>query len=110
MLFQEFYGQPQIAQPAIRTAAEYVETHWAKLSPKFREKYNLLRTARRLPPIPDPEVDLYERPTPAKAPQFPWERYLTATALFSEYATGERAESFETACRKVLEPYRAQRR
>jgi hypothetical protein len=52
-------------------------------------------------PIPEPVIDLYK---PPKKPRFPWSKYLTITALFHEYVTGERKEpeGFETACRKVL--------
>jgi hypothetical protein len=110
MLFAEFYRQPQTTQPASRKAAEYVQANWPKLSPAFRKAYNQLRTARHLPPIPDPDVDLHKPPTPAKAPQFPWARYLAATEFLFEYLTGAAVVSFETACRKMLTKYARRQR
>jgi hypothetical protein len=46
--------------------------------------------------------EFYQRPP--KKLRFPWSKFLTVTALFHEYVTGEHKEpeSFDTACRKVL--------
>ena len=48
----------------------YEESHWAHLSPRFREAHNRLRATKGLPPIPDPKVDLYVPPPPRKVSQF----------------------------------------
>jgi hypothetical protein len=44
----------------------YEEEHWARLSPRFRDVHNRLRTLRGLPPIPPPKIDLWLPPRGAK--------------------------------------------
>jgi hypothetical protein len=104
----QLMGGPYIVEQADkphRTAADYVTTHWAKLSSRFRETYNRLQALRRKPTLPVPAVDQYVSPVPAQKPRFPRGKYLTVTALVYEYVTGEHreADSFETACREVRE-------
>jgi hypothetical protein len=101
-------GGPYIVEQADkphRTAADYVTTHWAKLSSQFRETYNRLQALRCKPILPAPAVDQYVAPTPQKPRRFPRGKYLSLTALVFEYVTDEHreADSFETACRDVRE-------
>jgi hypothetical protein len=118
LLIQEFYQRPGSGDEstaetkALSTALravhyrledhfDYVKANWAKWSPGFRATHNKMLKQRDKQPIPEPAVDLYK---PPKKLRFPWSKYLTVTALFHEYVTGEHkeAESFDTACRKVL--------
>ena len=125
LLLQEFYRRPASGDKSKsrlhRTAAEtkrlsvvlraahdrladhldYIKANWPKLSPAFRAAHNRMLVKGGKQPIPEPVTDLYK---PPKRSRFPWSKYLTVTALFYEYVTGEHKEpeSFDTACRKVL--------
>jgi hypothetical protein len=53
---------PLPTEPLVKTVQDYIESHWAFLSPHFRKAHNKLRQSRGLPAIPEPEIDHYVAP------------------------------------------------
>ena len=91
-----------------RSHEQIIEELWPTLSPSYREAHNRLHAARKLLPIPPPEIDRYVLPKgrrtefqqPSSSPNGP---YLTIAPLLFEYCTGREPEKgLETSCRRVL--------
>jgi hypothetical protein len=90
-----------------RTSAKYIVANWAKLSPRYREKYNRLRQARKQAPLPEPTIDEYAPPVPIPKPRFSRRRHRDVAALLYRFLTNRESKSLASVCDEVRKEFEA---